>query len=69
MKYDQLAQFSIIVLEVVVTPSALGGAAYWFLRDHSQQMLFTAIAAGAGLVIAFYRISLLNKKWSKNGNE
>ena len=65
-KYRQLAMFSTIIAEVVVTPSVLGGAAYYFSRESSNQTLYTGIAALAGLVIGFYRIYLLNRKWAKS---
>lgn len=61
-KYRQLAIFSVIVAEVVITPSALGGLAYWLLKENKLQFPATAFGAVVGLVIAFYRISLLNKK-------
>jgi putative flippase GtrA len=59
-KYRQLAMFSTVVAEVVVTPSALGGAVYYFTHETS----WTGVAALVGLVIAFYRIYLLNRRWS-----
>jgi hypothetical protein len=69
MKYRQLAMFSVIVLEVVVTPSVLGGAVFYFCRGQSNQVIYSALAAALGLAIAFYRIGLLHKKWSKNDHE
>ena len=62
-KYRQLAMFSVIVAEVVITPSALGGAAYWLLRGSNFQIIATCVAGIAGLAIAFYRISLLRKRF------
>lgn len=55
-KYKQLALFSVIVAEVVVTPSALGGVTYWLLSEKPFQLVATAIAAFVGLGAAFYRI-------------
>jgi len=65
-KYKQLALFSIIVGEVVITPSILGGLAFWLLKGKSLQTAVTAIAAFAGLGIAFYRIYLLYKVQNKD---
>ena len=48
-KYRQLAMFSTIVAEVVVTPSVLGGAAHWLTRGHESQTLWTSIGAFLGL--------------------
>lgn len=55
-KYKQLALFSVIVAEVVITPSALGGLVFWVFRNNSLQMPFTILAAFLGLGIAIYRI-------------
>ena len=60
-KYRQLALFSVIIAEVVVTPSVLGGLVYWFLRGHEGQSLWTGVAAVAGLGIGFYRVGRLGK--------
>jgi hypothetical protein len=66
-KYRQLAMFTTIVAEVVVSPCALGGAMYWLLRTHPDlQMIGTSVAALAGLGIAFYRISQLRKRFEQN---
>jgi uncharacterized membrane protein len=62
-KYRELAVFTTIVAEVVITPSALGGAAFWLLRRSSFQVVATCIAGAAGLAIAFYRIFLLRKRF------
>jgi hypothetical protein len=63
--YRQLAVFSTIVAEVVISPGLLGGATYWLLRGSFLQPILTPIAAVLGLVIAFYRISLLRKQMDK----
>jgi hypothetical protein len=65
-KYRQLAMFSTIVAEVVITPTALGFGAYWLTRGMSLQLVFTSVAALLGLVVAFYRISLLRKRFESN---
>jgi hypothetical protein len=65
MKYRQLAMFSLIVAEVVVTPSILGGLAFWLTRGKESQSLWTGVAAVIGLGIGFYRIYLMNRKWSE----
>jgi hypothetical protein len=62
-KYHELAVFTTIVAEVVITPSALGGAAFWLLRGSRFQVIATCLAGVAGLSIAFYRISLLKKRF------
>ena len=64
-KYKQLALFSIIVAEVVVTPSILGGGVYWLLKDKPFQTTGAAIAAFAGLGVAIYRIYQLYKLQNK----
>ncbi len=65
-KYKQLALFSVIVGEVVITPSVLGGLVYWLLKNKPFQMLATTVAALAGLGIAFFRIYQLYKVQNKD---
>lgn len=65
-KYKQLALFSIIVGEVVITPSILGGLAYWLLKGKPLQTTITTLAAFLGLGVAFYRIYLLYKVQNKD---
>jgi len=67
-KYKQLALFSIIVAEVVITPSLLGGLAYWLLKGKPMHMVATTLAALAGLGIAFFRIYQLYKIQNKGQN-
>lgn len=64
-KFRQLALFSVIVAEVVITPSAMGFLVYWLLKKSTFQVGGAAIAALLGLVVAFYRISLLRKQMEK----
>lgn len=64
-KYKQLALFSVIVAEVVVTPSILGGLAYFLLKGKVLQIPITVLAALLGLVAAFYRIYRLYKMQDK----
>ncbi len=61
-KYRQLALFSVIVAEVVITPCAMGFLANWWFKGKSFQTEATAVAALLGVVVAFYRISLLRKQ-------
>ncbi|NDG84694.1 MAG: hypothetical protein EBX52_06605 [Proteobacteria bacterium] len=61
-RYRQLALFTVIMAEVIVTPVALGGLAYWLGRGSSAQFALAAAGAVAGLGIGFYRISLMLKK-------
>ena len=68
-KYRQLAMFTTIIAEVVVTPSVLGGIAYWLMRGKPSQTVWTGVAALIGLVIGFYRIYLLNRKWAKTSSD
>jgi hypothetical protein len=63
--YREFGLFTLIIAEVVVSPTLLGGLTYWMLRHSSVQMVFTPIAALAGLVFAFYRISQLRKRKEK----
>lgn len=55
-KYKQLALFSVIVAEVLITPSVLGGVVFWLMKGKSFQIVFTMIGAILGLIVAFYRI-------------
>ncbi len=55
-KYKQLALFSVIVAELVVTPSVLGGLVYWLMKDKALQSELTVVAAFLGLGVAIYRI-------------
>jgi ABC-type nitrate/sulfonate/bicarbonate transport system permease component len=68
-RYKQLALFSVIMAEVVVTPVALGGLIYALTRNLPGRGLYAALGALAGLVIAFYRISLLMKKRKPHDSE
>jgi hypothetical protein len=61
-RYRQLALFSVIIAEVVITPVALGGLIYFATKGLPARMALSAVGAVLGLVIAFYRISLLMKK-------
>lgn len=60
-KYKQLALFSVIVAEVLITPSVLGGLVYWLSRGKSLQIVFAMVGAVLGLIVAFYRIFQLYK--------
>ena len=68
-RYRQLALFSVIMAEVVVTPVALGGLVYALTRSLPGRGVFASLGAVAGLVIAFYRISLLMKKKKSHETE
>jgi hypothetical protein len=61
-RYRQLALFSVIVAEVVITPVGLGGLVYALTKHASGRVWYSLLAAMLGLIIAFYRISLLVKK-------
>jgi hypothetical protein len=67
-RYRQLALFSVIMAEVVVTPTALGGLVYWFAKGTTGRAAYAALGALLGLGIGFYRISLLLKK-RKSGED
>ena len=64
-RYRQLAIFSTIVAEVVITPSVIGGLVYVLTRGKSSQVLWTGVGAVFGLVIGFYRVYLISKKMSQ----
>lgn len=68
-KYKQLAIFSVIVAEVVITPSVLGGLVYYLMKGRSFQMTFTTLAALLGLGVAIYRIYLLYQQQNKEENQ
>ncbi len=61
-RYRQLALFTVILAEVVVIPSVLGGLVWYLARALAVRGVLSAIAAFIGLGIAFYRISLMRKK-------
>ena len=67
--YSGLAMFSVIIAEMVITPASMGGLLYWFTGylglDQSKQLWISVAGALFGLIIAFYRINLLSKRWSK----
>jgi hypothetical protein len=65
-RYRQLALFTLILAEVVVTPTLLAGGMFWLFRDRPFRNLAVLLAALAGLVIGFYRVSLIQKKMRKN---
>jgi hypothetical protein len=65
-KYRQLAMFTTIVAEVVISPALLGGLAYYLFRNSALLGVFVPLAALLGLAIAFYRISQLRKRFEKN---
>lgn len=67
-KFKQLGMFGLIVSEVVISPTALGGLAYFLLKGSSLQLAVTSLAALIGLGIAFYRISLLRKRFETDGS-
>lgn len=64
-KYKQLALFSVIVAEVVVTPSVLGGLVYWLMKGKELQITLSVVAAFVGLGIAIYRIYQVYKLQNK----
>jgi hypothetical protein len=65
-RYKQLALFTLILAEVVVTPTVLAGGVYWLFRDQSFRNLAVFIAALAGLIVGFYRVALIQKRMKKN---
>jgi positive regulator of sigma E activity len=65
-RYKQLALFTLILAEVVVTPTVLAGGVYWLFRDQSFRNLAVFIAALVGLIVGFYRVALIQKRMKKN---
>lgn len=61
-KYRQLAVFSVIVAEVVVTPLVIGGLIHFLFRNHPEKIALSVFGALAGLGLAFYRITKMMKK-------
>ena len=61
-QYRQLGYLYVIVAELVVTPSALGGLAYFLTKGNPLQLLFTICGVLAGLGVAFYRIFQYSKR-------
>ena len=60
-KYKQLAMFSVIVAEMVVTPCVLGGLVFWSMNGRALQKVLTVVAAFLGLSVAIYRIFKIYK--------
>lgn len=61
-KYRQLAYFSVILAEVLITPSVGVAIGYYLFRGNTVQLIAMMGLGGAGLLIAFYRIRQLKKK-------
>jgi hypothetical protein len=61
-RYRQLALFSVIVAEVVITPAACGALIYFLVRESPYRLALSMLAVFGGLAIAFYRISLIIKR-------
>jgi hypothetical protein len=68
-RYRQLALFTQILAEVVVTPAVLAGGAFWWFRDRPYRNLVVFIAAVAGLVAGFYRVALIQKRMRKRSEK
>ena len=65
-KYKQLALFSVITAEIVITPCVLGGLAFWLSQGKSFQMAATCLSGFLGLCIGIYRIYTVYKAQSKD---
>ncbi len=65
-RYRQLALFTLILAEVVVTPTVLAGGVYWLFRAQPFRNLAVFIAAVAGLIVGFYRVALIQKRMKKD---
>ena len=61
-RYKQLALLTVILAEVVVTPTVLAGAAYWILKERPSRNLWVFVSALIGLGVGFYRVYLIQKK-------
>ena len=60
-QFRQLAYFSTILGEVVLTPTGLGALGYYLAKDSAYRLPITFGLGGLGFLIAFYRISKLKK--------
>ena len=65
-RFKQLALFSVIVAEVVITPAAIGGLVYYLARALPSRNFWVLLGALSGLGIAFYRIMLILKNQKKD---
>ena len=65
-RFKQLALFSVIVAEVVITPAAIGGLVYYLARSLPSRNFWVLLGALSGLGIAFYRIMLILKNQKKD---
>ena len=66
-RYRQLALFSVIIAEVVITPVALGGLLFFLTKATPYRAAFAIVGALLGLGVAFYRISQMMKRQRGNG--
>lgn len=64
-KYKQLAIFSTIVAEMVLTPSLLGGGTYFLLQQHPYRVILSGLGIFIGFGIAIYRVYRLNEAFRK----
>ncbi len=65
-KYRQLALFSVIVAEMVITPSLIGGLCFWLSSGKDYRNIVTSVGVFLGLVVAIYRIYLIHRNQEKN---
>ncbi|MBS1959300.1 MAG: hypothetical protein JST80_07515 [Bdellovibrionales bacterium] len=61
-QYRQFGYLYVIIAELIVSPSAVGGLVYFLTRGNSLQLLFTILGVLAGMGIAFYRIFQFSKR-------
>ena len=61
-RYRQLALFSVILAEVVISPGALGALLFFLTKASPYRAGFAILGALLGLGVAFYRISQMMKR-------
>ncbi len=68
-RYRQLSLFAVIVAEMVITPSTLGGLAYFLAKGSNTRVIYTGLGVMVGLGIAIYRIYLMSKKMNSDSKD
>lgn len=66
LRNKQLAFLGVVFAEAFVTPTVLASIAYWLSRGKSYQPWAVFGCALVGLVIGFYRIYLVQKRFNQN---
>ena len=61
-RFRQLSLFSVIVAELLIVPSGLGGGIYLLTQKSNYKILYAGLGVMLGLGLAIYRIFLMSKR-------